>query len=214
MLNVKDTQLALIHIPLRLYPSFVQPILQLLLPTHEAKDARPPSHGSGSSFQTKEHPFMNISVTPVECSIALPRAIAESLFVPARDALNPTDRDAVTIANDDYVVMQVDGEGLEAGQRVSRSSSLPPTSQIIYSSHCVRGPRSSQPWRRVDSLLSPQTRRTRAPCTPIVPLRRLRLKTFHFRVHHLRRPYPSYKRVHLLPLESTTLFQPSIKASG
>lgn len=119
MLELKDTQLALIHIPLWLYPSFLQAILQLLLPTDVTSDGRPPSRGSGSSsLSIKDHPFINVSVTPIECSIALPRVIAESLFVPARDALNAADRDSVTITKDDYVVMQVDGEGLEAGQRV------------------------------------------------------------------------------------------------
>jgi hypothetical protein len=117
MIQLKDTQLALIHIPLRLYPSFLQAILQLLLPTDTGVE-RPQSRGSGSSLDIKDHPFINVSVTPIECSIALPRAIAESLFYPARDALCPPDRSSVTITKDDYVVMQVDGEGLEAGQRV------------------------------------------------------------------------------------------------
>lgn len=117
MLQLQDTQLALIHIPLRLYPSFLQAILQLLLPTDTAKE-RPQSRDSGDSLDIKDHPFINVSITPIECSIALPRAIADSLFVPARDALGPADREAVTITKDDFVVMQVEGEGLEAGQRV------------------------------------------------------------------------------------------------
>jgi hypothetical protein len=118
MLNTKDTQLTLIHIPLRLYSAFLQAILQLLLPTNLTDDARPPSNGSGANLPLQEHPFINISVTPIECSIACPRFIVDSIFVPAREALNPIDRDAVTISSGDYVVMQVDGEGLEAGQRV------------------------------------------------------------------------------------------------
>jgi hypothetical protein len=118
MLFIKDTQLALIHIPLNLYSYFLQSILQLLLPSDIVSEKRPSSNGSGASLPHQEHPFINISVTPIECSIALPRAIVESIFVPARDALNPADRDSVTISNEDYVVMQVDGEGLEAGQRV------------------------------------------------------------------------------------------------
>lgn len=117
MLQYQDTQLALIHIPLRLYPSFLQAILQLLLPTGAAEE-RPISRGSGSSLDIKDHPFINVSVTPYECSIVLPRATADSLFVPVRDALNATDQDAVTITKEDFVVMQVEGEGLEAGQRV------------------------------------------------------------------------------------------------
>lgn len=119
-----DTQLALIHIPLHLYSNFLQPILQLLLPT-----SRPSSSGStstnGSSNQRStrkswayEHPFTNISVTPVECSIACSRELAEDLFTPVRDSLDPANRDQVSITNEDYIVMQVDGEGLDAGQRV------------------------------------------------------------------------------------------------
>jgi hypothetical protein len=115
MLVVKNTELALIHIPLRLYSTFLQSILKLLLPTDAA---RPPSNGSGASVPHQDHPFINISVTPIECSIACPRTLIESIFVPARDALSPTDRESVTISREDYVVMQVDGEGLEAGQRV------------------------------------------------------------------------------------------------
>jgi hypothetical protein len=115
MLVVKDTQLALIHIPLPLYSTFLQSILRLLLPTDTD---RPPSNGSGASLTHQEYPFVNISVTPIECSVACPRTLVESIFVPAREALNPSDRDSVTISTEDYVVMQVDGEGLEAGQRV------------------------------------------------------------------------------------------------
>ncbi|KAH7054234.1 ACT domain-containing protein [Macrophomina phaseolina] len=119
-----DTQLALIHIPLHLYSNFLQPILQLLLPS-----SRPSSSGStstnGSSNHRSarkswayEHPFTNISVTPVECSIACSRELAEDLFTPVRDSLDPSSRDQVSITNEDYIVMQVDGEGLDAGQRV------------------------------------------------------------------------------------------------
>lgn len=119
MLFVKDTQLTLIHIPLRLYSSFLQPILQLLLPTNIGSENRPSSNGSGSAPQLQEHVFINVSVTPVECSIACPREIADSLFAPARHALgSEDDRNSVAMSTDDYCVMQVEGEGLEAGQRV------------------------------------------------------------------------------------------------
>lgn len=119
MLYIKDTQLTLIHIPLRLYSSFLHPILQLLLPTNIGSENRPSSNGSGSAPHLQEHVFINVSVTPVECSIACPRAIANSLFVPARDALgSEEDRNSVSMSTDDYCVMQVEGEGLEAGQRV------------------------------------------------------------------------------------------------
>jgi hypothetical protein len=119
MLYIKDTQLTLIHIPLRLYSSFLQPILQLLLPTNIGSENRPSSNGSGSAPHLQEHVFINVSVTPVECSIACPRNIVDSLFAPARDALgSEDDRNSVSMSTDDYCVMQVEGEGLEAGQRV------------------------------------------------------------------------------------------------
>ena len=119
MLYVKDTQLALIHIPLHLYSSFLQPILQLLLPNEDR------SNGAATRGAVRpvrswpyEHPFCNISITPIECSIACSRTLARELFVPARNSLDSASRNQVSITNEDYIVMQVDGEGLDAGQRV------------------------------------------------------------------------------------------------
>lgn len=61
---------------------------------------------------------MNISITPVECSIVCSRTLANELFVPVLSFLDSQSREAVNITTDDFVVMQVDGEGLDAGQRV------------------------------------------------------------------------------------------------
>ena len=120
MIDVQDTQLALIHIPLNLYGSFLQPILQLLLPADELGDAADIGQQPRSSRKSwaYHHPFVNISVTSIECSVACSRSLAEELFVPARDALGLPERNRVSITGDEYVVMQVDGEGLDAGQRV------------------------------------------------------------------------------------------------
>ncbi|KAF2465200.1 uncharacterized protein BDR25DRAFT_240241 [Lindgomyces ingoldianus] len=120
MITFKDTHLALIHIPLHLYSKFLQPILQLLLPnesrvngtTNESRAVPPPR---GWPY---EHPFVNISITPIECSVVCSRTLARELFVPAQDALDPTSKSQASITNEDFVVMQVDGEGLDAGQRV------------------------------------------------------------------------------------------------
>lgn len=127
MINLKDTQLALIHIPLHLYSRFLQPILQLLLPsetrddsppgTAGSNDAVPSSNSSGRSW-TSEQPFVNITVTPIECSIACSRTLARNVFVPVRDSLEKASRSQVSITTEDFIVMQVDGEGLDAGQRV------------------------------------------------------------------------------------------------
>ncbi|KAF9641344.1 hypothetical protein BFW01_g704 [Lasiodiplodia theobromae] len=123
VLSFQDTQLALIHIPLHLYSNFLQPILQLLLPSSRPGSSDSASTNGSSAPRSKkswayEHPFTNISVTPVECSIACSREMAEDLFTPVRDSLDPSSRDQVSITNEDYIVMQVDGEGLDAGQRV------------------------------------------------------------------------------------------------
>lgn len=61
---------------------------------------------------------MNISVTPIECSIVCSRILATELFLPVLDLLDAHARDQVHITSEDFVVMQVDGEGLDAGQRV------------------------------------------------------------------------------------------------
>lgn len=123
MLAFKDTQLALIHIPLHLYSSFLQSILQLLL-SNESRDEPLDFNGNGDgavqppSPWPHEHPFVNISVTPIECSVVCSRKLANDIFVPALNQLDPRSRDQVSITAEDYVVMQVDGEGLDAGQRV------------------------------------------------------------------------------------------------
>ncbi|KAF2276475.1 uncharacterized protein EI97DRAFT_41024 [Westerdykella ornata] len=115
-----DTQLALIHIPLHLYSSFLQTILRLLLP--DESRSHDVANGNGAVQPPKgwpyEHPFVNISVTPVECSVVCSRTLARDLFVPAREALNQASKAQISITDEDFVVMQVDGEGLDAGQRV------------------------------------------------------------------------------------------------
>lgn len=114
-----DTQLALIHIPLHLYRNFLQSILQLLLPnaTQNGFD-----NDSGAVQPPKgwpyDHPFVNISITPVECSIVCSRLLANELFIPVLNLLDHQSASQVNITSEDFVVMQVDGEGLDAGQRV------------------------------------------------------------------------------------------------
>lgn len=125
MIAFKDTQLALIHIPLHLYSNFLQPILQLLLP-NESRCNGASANGNGNTNGAVrlprgwpyEHPFVNISITPIECSIVCSRALACELFVPTLDLLDAAAKSQVSITSDDFIVMQVDGEGLEAGQRV------------------------------------------------------------------------------------------------
>ena len=119
MIVFKDTQVALIHIPLHLYRNFLQSVLQLVLPNAITNGSGP----DGGAVQPPkswpcQHPFINVSITPVECSIVCSRTLATELFTPVLDSLDAKSREQVHISPDDFVVMQVDGEGLDAGQRV------------------------------------------------------------------------------------------------
>ena len=64
------------------------------------------------------HPFVNVSITPNECSIVCPRKEAEELFEPVVHGLSASLQNSVSISEEDYSVIVIGGEGLEAGQRV------------------------------------------------------------------------------------------------
>ena len=115
LIRPKDTRLALIHIPLPLYPHFLQPILKLLDLT--GKDGENEDGELVRPWQFA-FPFANISVTSVECSIVCPRHLVTEFFIPVLNKLEPQYRDQVSISREDFVVIQVGGEGQEAGQRV------------------------------------------------------------------------------------------------
>ncbi|KAL1645771.1 hypothetical protein SLS58_003655 [Diplodia intermedia] len=175
VLSLQDTQLALIHIPLHLYSNFLQPILQLLLPSSRPSSSDSASTNGSNAPRSKkswayEHPFTNISVTPVECSIACSREMAEDLFTPVRDSLDPSSRDQVSITNEDYIVMQVDGEGLDAGQRVLElTSPLAMAGMCVQLLHDLPQPSTSPSLahqahlQNTHSIFSPQARPTRQP---------------------------------------------------
>jgi len=61
---------------------------------------------------------VNISVTPVECSVVCSKELVERLFRPIINRLSSSTKGDVVIGEDDFVVLQVDGEGLDAGKRV------------------------------------------------------------------------------------------------
>ncbi|KAH6638997.1 ACT domain-containing protein [Boeremia exigua] len=120
MLAFQDTRLALLHIPLHLYSNFLQSVLQLVLPSSSVGTS---SNGSNGAVQPPdgwddEQPFINISVTPVECSIVCSRKLVNEFFVPVLSLLGPDARSEIAITSEDFVVMQIDGEGLDADRRV------------------------------------------------------------------------------------------------
>lgn len=118
----------MVHIPLHLYTYFIQPILQLVLPAESSEADCDDSSAAADVTRPKrpwayEHPFVNVSVTPIECSVVCSVALAKKLFRPIRDNLEHSTRDQISISDEQYVVIQVDGEGLDAGQRVLELSS-------------------------------------------------------------------------------------------
>ncbi|KAI4163659.1 MAG: hypothetical protein LQ342_002693 [Letrouitia transgressa] len=119
-----DAQLSLVHIPLAQYQHYLQVILKLLFPV-PADESEARVHGPGqsdpSSSWANQHPFFNVSITPIECSIVCSKTLAQELLSPAIDSFRhiTNDRsDQATISSESFVVISVEGEGLEAGQRV------------------------------------------------------------------------------------------------
>lgn len=128
--NYQDENLVLVHIPLDLYPYFLKAVLRLLfdeIPPHEEEgvedetvvldDIEP-----GSGRKSNDQPaFLNISITPVEVSVICPRRLVDKYFTPLMDQLdrvNASLRSRVEVSENDYIAMQVLGQGLEAGKRV------------------------------------------------------------------------------------------------
>ncbi|KAK3074833.1 hypothetical protein LTR53_002428 [Teratosphaeriaceae sp. CCFEE 6253] len=111
-----DTHVALIHIPISLYPHFTHAITRLLL--HNARNGSDGHAVPPSRPWQYWHPFSNVSVTPNECSVVCPRVEAEQLFAPLLHDLSESARRQVSISTDDYAVITITGAGLEAGERV------------------------------------------------------------------------------------------------
>ncbi|CAI7570545.1 unnamed protein product [Penicillium pancosmium] len=122
-------RLALVHIPLDLYPYFLQSVLRLvfdeLSPLEETKDEDEfieeveTTSEEGSGY--KPPAFLNISITPVEVSVICPRRLVETYFTPLRQQLSGLDKSLdsqLDVSDNDYIAMQVIGQGLEAGKRV------------------------------------------------------------------------------------------------
>lgn len=134
---LQECRLCLIHIPLPLYPHFVQAILSLILPLspvspdgegRDGNDSEPedddddesvvPDYPSPNRPSSSIKDFVNISVTPVECSVVCSRESVEKWFAPIIKTLETSHRGDVMIASEEFMAIQVDGEGLDAGQRV------------------------------------------------------------------------------------------------
>ncbi|KAJ5099684.1 hypothetical protein N7532_006685 [Penicillium argentinense] len=132
-----EERLALVHIPLDLYPYFFQSVLRLIfdeitpLPGQTKEDDSGSKGNADVDFDVdatsengsgyKPPAFLNVSITPVEVSVICPRRLVEKYFVPFRQKLGALKKSLdsqLDVSSNDYIAMQVIGEGLEAGKRV------------------------------------------------------------------------------------------------
>lgn len=97
----------------------MQPLLRLLFGEDHDEDV-------SKIPWTSRHEFLNISITPIECSVICSRQLADRFFQPLANLfhqllatdVNDRGKKQIEISVDDYMVVQVEGQGLDAGQRV------------------------------------------------------------------------------------------------
>ncbi|KAJ4306455.1 hypothetical protein N0V88_001256 [Collariella sp. IMI 366227] len=115
-----DGTLSLIHIPLDLYSILLQPILKVLLPPSQGFVNESAADGDAGLTTTDSHGgFLNISVTPIECSIVCNSTWATSVFEPAIKRLPKDQAKMVAISKETYAVLSVYGQSMDAGSRVA-----------------------------------------------------------------------------------------------
>lgn len=106
------------HIPKEYYHYFLQPILRILFDED--------THTNAADFWTDKHDFLNLSITPMGCSLMCSRTLVDEVLRPSAEQFNSliqpkgskTKLELIDTSKEDYVVVQVDGQGLDAGQRV------------------------------------------------------------------------------------------------
>ncbi|RFU35265.1 hypothetical protein B7463_g1051, partial [Scytalidium lignicola] len=117
----QEGHFSLIHIPLSLYQPLLQPILRVLLPQGNPPPPNlvddPESLLDHLSLDNR-HSFLNISVTPIECSVVCSTALAKDVFDSVLSGLPKEEAKKVQISKDTYIVFSVSSAGMEAGQRV------------------------------------------------------------------------------------------------
>lgn len=109
----------IVHIPNEHFPFFIQPILRILFGENIDLDGiRVP--------WTDRHVFLNVSITPVGRSLICSKTLADRYLRPLIDQFNrfltgdktKAKTALVEIGHDEYIAIQVEGQGLDAGQRV------------------------------------------------------------------------------------------------
>lgn len=119
-LDLQEGHFSLVHIPLSLYANLLQPILRVLLP-HGLPDVNLPQNSDDLLEELSigdKHGFLNISITPIECSIVCHESLARKYFQPIIDKLPKEVQKQVSVSKESYMVFSVSSAGMEAGQRV------------------------------------------------------------------------------------------------
>lgn len=114
----QEGHFCLIHIPLQLYSSLLQPILRVLLPHGGLRHSSEPEGLLEGLSIDNQHGFLNISVTPIECSVVCHKSWAQNVFAPVINSLPKEASKQCQISKDTYIVFSVSSAGMEAGQRV------------------------------------------------------------------------------------------------
>ncbi|KAF4469273.1 hypothetical protein FALBO_3821 [Fusarium albosuccineum] len=120
-----DGTYTLIHIPLNLYSTLLQPILRVLLPQSQSlgnlRDC--PEYELQGLTSDGQHGFLNISITPLECSVVCHSSWAQNVFEPVLKTLPRDLAKTVSVSKDSYMVLSVISAGLDAGGRVMELTS-------------------------------------------------------------------------------------------
>ncbi|KAK4193056.1 hypothetical protein QBC35DRAFT_372615 [Podospora australis] len=121
---MQEGTLSLIHIPLDLYSTFLQSILKVLLPQTSSQPKDDNGDDQNGSLTVSDvpdrHGFLNISVTPIECSIVCHTSWAKTVFEPAIQRLVPKELSkSVSVSKDAYNVFSVTSAGMDAASRVA-----------------------------------------------------------------------------------------------
>lgn len=115
-----DGTYTLIHIPLNLYSSLLQPILRVLLPQSQSisNPSNIPEFELQGLTSDGQHGFLNISITTLECSLVCHSSWAKNVFEPVLKTLPRDVAKTVSISKDSYMILSVISAGLDAGGRV------------------------------------------------------------------------------------------------
>ncbi|KAF7547332.1 hypothetical protein G7046_g9034 [Stylonectria norvegica] len=121
-----DGTYTLIHIPLDLYSTLLQPILRILLPQSQSIQGsrdNSPEFELGGLTADCQHGFLNVSVTPIECSVVCHSSWAANVFEPVIRSLPRDAARQVSVSHDSYMILSVISAGLDAAGRVMELTS-------------------------------------------------------------------------------------------